>query len=495
MKEASRGFWRDEDGFVLVYVTLVFVTLIGFAILAVEASRYKSHQTQLQKAADAAALAAAAELDRSSDSIERATRAIESIVNVQMKNRSPFGRFGTTGIQINVATDVRFLEDLPASDNNAIVNTTADPTKAHYVEVQITRAAQGTLLDTILPIKVVGGAQASNTAEAAAVAVAGFDSVVCKFTPLYMCNPLEGTGHTIEEWVTNPALKRKMIVLKSNVQPAPGNFNYLQPPVGNPGAAGLNEMIANRTPNTCFRQSGVYTKPGEMTGLRDAFNVRFDIYNADMGKFGPKGNNPGAAAYAPAPSVRKGWKPKGGKGDWCNLEPGTGADGKDETFQPPVNPGQGQALPLDDPKPVAPTIIGNGNWNLNDYWLNNYGTLPPHQFETRWDAYKYEVANHALLAKTHPVTKETSAPQCFKQPAQEGADRRAIYGAIINCQEHQSEMNGAAGPLPVEAFAKFFFLQPVGAPPDDNVYVELVEIINPRNTSNDIVHDIVQLYR
>src|SRR5215210_6368809 len=109
--------WRDEEGFILVYATLVLIALMGFAILAVDASRYKSHHTQLQKAADAAALAAAAELDRHADSLDRAKTAIATIVNDQLKNRSPFGTSGNAGIPIDVGTDVRFFENLPPSDN------------------------------------------------------------------------------------------------------------------------------------------------------------------------------------------------------------------------------------------------------------------------------------------------------------------------------------------------------------------------------------------
>src|SRR5687768_97145 len=101
-----RKFARDEEGYILVYATFLILPLLGFAFLAVEASRYKDHHTQLQKAADAAALAAAAELDRSPQSIERATNAINNIVAGTMQNASPFGTQAKDGIPFNVATDV-----------------------------------------------------------------------------------------------------------------------------------------------------------------------------------------------------------------------------------------------------------------------------------------------------------------------------------------------------------------------------------------------------
>src|SRR5260370_39703298 len=72
---SAAAFWRDTSGIILPYVTLMLVVIIGLAVLALDGARYMSLQTQLQNAADALALAAAAELDRLPDSEDRAARA------------------------------------------------------------------------------------------------------------------------------------------------------------------------------------------------------------------------------------------------------------------------------------------------------------------------------------------------------------------------------------------------------------------------------------
>src|SRR6267154_4104537 len=76
--------WEDTSGVILPYVTLLLVVIIGTSLLALDGARLMGLQTQLQNAADAYALAGAAELDRLPDSIDRANRAID----ILMKNRN-----------------------------------------------------------------------------------------------------------------------------------------------------------------------------------------------------------------------------------------------------------------------------------------------------------------------------------------------------------------------------------------------------------------------
>ena len=70
--------WRDESGVILPYVTIMLVVFVGVGALALDGARYMSLQTQLQKAADAAAIAGAAELDRLTTSTSRAYNAVQT---------------------------------------------------------------------------------------------------------------------------------------------------------------------------------------------------------------------------------------------------------------------------------------------------------------------------------------------------------------------------------------------------------------------------------
>jgi hypothetical protein len=47
----------------------------------------------------------------------------------------------------------------------------------------------------------------------------------------------------------------------------------------------------------------------------------------------------------------------------------------------------------------------------------------------------------------------------------------------------------------VKAFVKMFLTKPVSQGPDQDIYAELVDVIEPGNTANGIVRDIIQLYR
>src|SRR6266404_5199552 len=85
--QSIKAFWGDTHGVILPYVTMMLTVIVGVSVLALDGSRYMSLQTQLQNGADALALAGAAELDRTPTAIERAIKAIDSLIT----NSSLFG--------------------------------------------------------------------------------------------------------------------------------------------------------------------------------------------------------------------------------------------------------------------------------------------------------------------------------------------------------------------------------------------------------------------
>lgn len=85
------------------------------------------------------------------------------------------------------------------------------------------------------------------------------------------------------------------------------------------------------------------------------------------------------------------------------------------------------------------------------------------------------------------------APQCSTTPTSDDPDRRMLFGAVLNCQELGID-GGASGPYPVEAFAKFFVTEPMQVGPDDNIFVEMVDVFDPGGGGG-VVRDDVQLYR
>ena len=76
-----REFWNDQRGIAMILVSIMLPVLVGFALLAIDMSRANGLHNDLQKGADAMALAAAGELDGRADSITRADRALANLVS------------------------------------------------------------------------------------------------------------------------------------------------------------------------------------------------------------------------------------------------------------------------------------------------------------------------------------------------------------------------------------------------------------------------------
>jgi hypothetical protein len=274
--------FADTSGLILPYVTLMLVVIVGLALLAVDGSRALGLSTSLQKGADAVAIAMAAELDGRPDAITRANRARDELVN----NSQTFAEGPA-----EMLFTIRFLRELPPDDADAIpqsFDVAFDPggtleeqsVAARFVEVTV----EPRTLNTVLPASFIG--TFDNTLTTSAQAVAGFTQAVCRFTPMFMCNPYEGTGVDIFDVLEDEDMKRQQLKLRM-VGPSsgyvPDNFGFLVDNEGQTGANALRRALATSNPSFCFAQTGVDTEPGQSTGpVRQGLNVRFDIYDGPM---------------------------------------------------------------------------------------------------------------------------------------------------------------------------------------------------------------------
>jgi len=489
-----KSFRADTDGIILPYVTMMLVVIVGVSVLALDGSRYMSLQTQLQNGADALALAGAAELDRTPTAIERAINAINSLIT----NASLFGNGPDRNVQV---ARIRFLGSLPARDSDPILprNETSDPTRAAFVEV----TAEPIRLPTILPPSFFGG---SNVLTVAAQAVAGFDQVVCDFTPIFVCNPFEMPGMTYEQATralvnasNDPAGQRRLIRLAGTQQNGAafsrGDFGYLTPTTGSLPAdacgpvtgGGIGQATAASRPPVCLRLSGVDVQPGNDQAAMDGLNTRFDIY--------ANGFQSCKANYVADVNVRKGYTTLGNV-NWCNAQP-SGTNW-------PVADTAAAAFPLDQDMMIAAAdgqtqildrtiAIGNGSWDCAGYWSVAHfagpgKTLPPPgctstATTSRYSVYQYEMN---YISDRSPGA-EIGAPQCNPLGIKY---RRVLNAAIINCGSTPVTMRSDARTVPVAAFGKFFLTLPatLGASP----YAEFLGLIKPTDSVN---HDMVQLYR
>lgn len=222
----AKTFLRDTSGIILPYVTLMLVVIVGMAVLAIDGARFMSLQTQLQNGADALALAGAAELDRLPDAEDRAVHAIRSL----LANSSLFDAGSNKNVQV---AGIQFFSQIPTTDDAPMSAGTAAPDQTHARFVSVT--VKPVTLTTILPATLFGG---SNVVTTGASAVAGFDQVVCQFTPLFVCNPYETDGMTYERAAealqaaaADPTIRRRLIRLhqyRGANEYAAGDYGFLK---------------------------------------------------------------------------------------------------------------------------------------------------------------------------------------------------------------------------------------------------------------------------
>ncbi|MER9439142.1 pilus assembly protein TadG-related protein [Mesorhizobium sp. M0618] len=482
MLRTIRAFWHDQRGIALILVSVTLPAIIGFSLLAIDMSRVNNLHNDLQKGADALALATAAELDGGSDSITRGDHALATLVANQYN-------FTTTpGPQALAAAGVtrRYLKSLPATDNlpiadaNVIANEVTDAKLARFVEVKVTPVG----FAAIFPASFLSSG-ASNSFTVGAVAVAGFDSSVCDYTPVFICNPYEQMERdrivTLEEAAASQDWRRKQILMRMNGSYEPGNFAFLESPAGN-GAPGLEAALASTKPPGCYDRDGVTTEPGQNAGpVKDGLNSRFGIAKQYFG----------SATSGPAKNVRMGLTSINCSSGQVNFQ---------------TNPALGVGLNEDSCFANGTTCpnmsgrMGAGDWSPTQYWVANHppDTSLPNGLtnnSTRYEVYQYENKNNRI----NDVSKggERGGPACGATPVTT-VDRRLLYGAIIDClavADSGAKFSGKIPNVPVRAFASFFITEPIKNTKD--IYGELVDITGKggRGTLDNFLRDEVQLYR
>src|SRR5438128_7699648 len=81
MLRIVRAFWHDQRGIALILLSIMLPAIIGFSALTIDMSRVNNLHNDMQKATDALALAAAAELDGRSDAWTRAQNALANLLS------------------------------------------------------------------------------------------------------------------------------------------------------------------------------------------------------------------------------------------------------------------------------------------------------------------------------------------------------------------------------------------------------------------------------
>ena len=250
-----------------VYAAIAALTAIGAGAVAVDFGRATILRTQMQNAADARAMAAAAQLDGRDGARARATTVAKNVMASQTA-------IAANGNEIKAKDPIFYSQYTPTkvlatSDQGAaIVEVTLEAKDVDYLFAPILRfigTGSGKELQTIITY-----------------AAAQPEPFICHAPPLMICDYGDQGGgvHDSTLDLRNPAHAGQQVRLKeqgSGRTWAPGNFGLLSLPDGSSGAGDLEAALAALSPEDCYSLD-VTTATGSKTQkIVDAVNSRFDL--------------------------------------------------------------------------------------------------------------------------------------------------------------------------------------------------------------------------
>lgn len=452
---------RHQRGAILVMTAVIIIVLIGVAALALDIGRITVLRNQMQNAADAAALAAAVELDTRAGARTRAMAAarealqhdsrfsrLRELLGADALPDEAFTFYCIIGAQFDVdPEDVDIGAFCDGDDDGTGRYVAATDADAHYVRVNLDPAlADGRFtLDLIfLPVLELLTPGTATEAAVQADAVAGRQFIQCDYPPMALCDPFEGRGTTFRDAMPLGGLVQ--LRQQGSNQWSAGNFGFLEPLDAGPGASSVAESLASEIGQGCATRL-VTTQTGGMTqATTGGINTRFGVY-------GPPNpfNRPNAPTqWPPAPNV-------------INF---------------PLD-----AAPLGS---LGDSRFGNGSWDFNAYWSAQHpGQVAPNGWSNlnlpqRWEVYQWEIANSSIPPSGVPA-----------HPA--GAlERRLITVAVLSCNalgltggKKSAVVNSPNG------FAKFFLTRQADGPPNAAAYGEYVGWSGDGDSNH---HVDIQLY-
>jgi Flp pilus assembly protein TadG len=485
MRRCIRDFSANESGAVAPLIAISLFALIAVGGVAFDYSRLATMDTELQNAADQAALAAATQLDGESGAAARAVAAAQSL----LQNQTRMGNDGsgvaiqtgqtttqgaTTTVRVNFYAN---KADAEADTNSFTATATNADTNAKFVKVDVTARKAYYALTPIVA--------AFNSGDVGAAATAGLGSAICKVPPLMMCNPDEpSTNSNVDYDFSLTGRTGIGMKLVANGSYAPGNFGFLETGFGNGASALLQALGYNNPPGDCLQADGVTSKTGLDASVMDGINTRFDM---------PGTNScPGGGPCSPSINERKDLVRSSGACDWD--EPDAQASDMTGPTPPRYRPTSAAALGSG----ITPTImglprdichawsdagsctggasgrLGDGNWDRDAYFRSNhvgvnYATAAGLDANgdgivTRYETYLWEINTNRLGPSPIGSKSGYGTPQpgmCLypgQAPGVNTPDRRKISTAVVNC--HAESVNGHETDLKVVKWLDLFLVEP-----------------------------------
>jgi len=471
---------RSEDAAVAPIVAISLFGLIAVGSIAFDYARMATLDTELQQAADQAALAAATQLDGRGDSMDRANTAASNLVQNQTLFANEAG--GTRNVTVSTTDPPVFYSayDSASDSGTVITGTTSDDQKsARFVQVTITAREAFFALTPIV--------QMFSSGALSAHAIAGLGSGICNVPPLMICQPSD-------DFPTSADIGKGLLL-----QPgpkigswAPGDYGYLD--FGN-GKSGLKTNLgANSDALNCMSGENVPTEPGNAASAPLALNTRLDMYAPSIAKCDTTTGDDCPAANTRKDTIRieevaiklKSTDPKPAHPQCDYKDPNATIKITDFDLNS-THPARGFTRDTCHATTCAGGNFGDGIWDRATYFANNHpGQLSAAaawagKSETqlgRYDIYKWELADSVnrmadqLLNPSDPAVEKVQGANttytftnycAYSRPINGSLyssstpqkDRRLLTVAVVDC----SGLNGK-GSVKVQKWVDIFLVEP-----------------------------------
>ena len=493
MSARRKSLLRSTSGAVAPTVALSLFGLIAAGGLAFDYARMASLDSELQTAADQAALAAATQLDGKSGAQTRATNAVNNLIenDTRFANDSCGSAVkvgGTVPTGCDSGGTLTFYQDkakatLATSDQNS-----------NFVEVKVnSRTAYFALTPVV---------RAFSSGALSAKAFAGVGAAICKVPPVMICNPDEPTNNSNENLAFNSTRGVGLKLITGDADAA-GNFGWLEATFKN-GANGLAAALGyNEIQTDCQAMDGVTTKTGMSTSVLDSLNTRFDVYangSTCPSQYG--------GTCSPSSNTRKDLVCDSDNASTCkNANSFTVSSNPYRPSSPaPLTSGYPDVMgyPRDLCHAVAQGsqtcgIVGSGTWDRDAYFRVNYGWATQADWmagtglgssATRYEVYNWEVAHPSVVvasvargigvAQPTGTGKETAFGSPANgiagiTPSSAGVDRRRISVAVLNC--YALKLHGKSSGIDPVKWLDVFLVEPsIARGNGKNAYTDKKEV-------------------
>jgi len=502
MWSSVHRLFRNDRAAIAPTVALALFGLIAVGGIAFDYSRLAAMDTELQQAADQAALAAATQLDRGDGAQDRATAAIQNAgTNRLAANITRFANDGNSDgptVEIESITFCSAFDDTQANNADACTETNDDANSQYVIVTTRVRTADFAFTPIV----------AAFSGSSEATAVAGVEASICNVAPLFVCT-------SDDNFPTDADIGRGLLMKTGSGNSwAPGNYGLLDFGPGNPGVI---DALLGHGLNGCQATSATNTEPGNKN-VTDAINTRMDVYGGSPATSDPSICDTATGTGCPAMSARKDMVvtlSASSNNDVSSIPPAApNCPANPKTaglqFQLPTSPVEG--FPRDSchySGTCADGNFGDKAWDRAGYFTQNHTVADEAAALTfagkanlsdltRYDVYRWELSNAAtLLAPKRFVTTvstqrkngrwdHTVTSQCtYSQPVYGSTaypaekDRRVLPVLAADCDALNGKGNAGEDFHVIRAF-DVFLTEPSeqrtypGVTDDKEIYGEVV---------------------